>query len=627
MSCEVKPKSSITYQRRRRKRNRSQHDVVAGGNEEKASSSGHSLNRMQLTKNFYQDDQHRFSFLDKDGDGLADGKPQFRSLPILLEERRSGRWIHKQKRWQSEMLFNFTKKPAETYIGRRQWRPFAGRKIPFTRLGIPPSDAVLAVERNGDYILTLGNMDDTSSGLAFRFYGINSVASTRRRQKLRESQDAIESNHIGVQRAPLIQTTPLHCETKRLLGATDSAVDYEILDQRRDVSPATTPIELIVSKDWKVGVALLYPMKTDDTSQIESQGIRSSASMVLFTLPRRQSPHRIMETGDENDVRFIFHFCKIPKLFSDSRRKMLWLVESIPKVDKRSLSYLLTPGYLLVHDEGNGVRLTWATEKYFLSSSCKYEVSADNHFKASRRATDVEIVSHQQDNSWMETRCNSMGEPIMQDQKINKESLSPQVSIANESFLHLDVLLSEVLSRRKGITEKNPDFCSSLISVNRSGRIADFVIVFTRRKNECYENLGFFTKIDLFRGDFIELDWVRSKGKKDASSLRKWCNKLAVNRRMKDLRAGPFAVTDKYALDCTRICKETFAFDNDEEDDYDESYWREYAEGTKGSQAPKLVTFSSLYPSCDIITNQAIINFEPVMSIRAKDSPLQIVYT
>ena len=138
-------------------------------------------------------------------------------------------------------------------------------------------------------------------------------------------------------------------------------------------------------------------------------------------------------------------------------------------------------------------------------------------------------------------------------------------------------------------------------------------------------------KIDLFCGLFVELDWVQSKGIKDTVSLQKWCNKLAINRRMKEMRAGPFSVEDKNSLDCTRLCRETFTFDNDEEDDYDESYWRDFvlgeaAEGKARRQAPKLVTLSSLYPCCDIITNHAIISFEPVKSIRAKDSPIQLVY-
>lgn len=653
-------RSSKPYQRRRRKRNRPQ--PTSGRAEARDGSvsitkgkSGFSCssNRLRLTQDFCQDDHKQFSFLDKDGDELVNGRPQFRSLPILLEERRSGVWQAKHKKWQCETLFNFTKKPIETYIGRRQWRAFAKQKIPFTRLGSPPSDAVLAMERNGDYVLTLGIMDDTCTGLALRFHGIHSAASRKRLQPSNRHRD-IRSNYVNnVLRAPLLQTTPLYCGTRRLHRApTDSVADGEILDHHRDVSPSTTPVELIISKDWKVGVALLYPTITDGPLQMDSQDINNNAnngntaSMVFFTLPRRQFSSRTINNGIRNDVNVIFKCNNVPMFRNDdSRRKMLWSVESIPNKDETSPNltrnvyhtYFRTPGYLLCNDEGNGVRLTWATEKCFLVSSCLSVVSIDSRFVSGLiGSAGVKILSHQQQNSsWTEAHYNKMtGEAIAQDLNADStsESLSAaQVSIVNESFLQLDVLLADVLSRRKGISETRPDFCFSLISVNRSGRIADFVIVFTRKNKAC--SLGFYVKIDLFSGMFVELDWLRSKGKKETFSLRKWCNKLAVNRRMQYLRAGPFAVTEKHALDCTRLCRETFTFDNDEEDDYDESYWREFvldeknSEGKKRCQAPKLVTLSSLYPSCDIITNQAIINFEPVMSIRAKDSPIQLVYT
>jgi hypothetical protein len=547
-------------------------------------------------------------------------------------------WQAKQKKWQSEMLFNFTKKPIATY-GRRQWRAFASRKIPFTRLGSPPSDAVLAMERNGDYVLTLGNtVNDTRTGLALRFYGIHSAASMLRQQRSSRHSNVVNHYANDVLNAPLLQTTPLHFGTWLRRPSDDLVEDDVMIDQERDFSLRTTPAELIVSKDWKVGIALLYPAKNDWEINID-QDNGQAFSMVLFTLPRRQCSSRAIDMGKRSDVTKVFNFSKAPVSCYDSQRKMLWTVDSIPNknnVDPNLSANIYNtsfraPGYLLVNDEMNGVRFTWATEKYFLESSCLCEVSVDSRFlSGSRRSVDVKILSHEKDSAWIETQCDTMtGEPIDQGADADSESDFAQVSIVNESFLHLDVLLADVLSRRKGISESHPVFYYSLISVSPSGRIADFVIVFERRKKACL--LGFFVTIDLFSGMFVELDWVRSKMTKELSFIQKWCNKLAVNRRMRDLRAGPFSVTDKHSLDCTRLCIETFTFDNDEEDDYDETYWREFvrnenAQGGKKCKAPKLVTMSSLYPSCDVITNQAIINFEPVFSIRAKGSPIQLVY-
>ena len=88
-------------------------------------------------------------------------------LPLLLEERRLGNWKRRQTTfWQTKAL---TCHDGKT----RQWRSFASRSIPFTHLDTPASDAVLALERTGSYVLSLGGKDghDSSLALALRLYG------------------------------------------------------------------------------------------------------------------------------------------------------------------------------------------------------------------------------------------------------------------------------------------------------------------------------------------------------------------------------------------------------------------------------------------------------------------------
>jgi hypothetical protein len=89
-------------------------------------------------------------------------------LPLLLEERRLGNWKRRQTTfWQTKAL---TCHDGKT----RQWRSFASRSIPFTHLDTPASDAVLALERSGSYILSLGGKDGNDGlplALALRFYG------------------------------------------------------------------------------------------------------------------------------------------------------------------------------------------------------------------------------------------------------------------------------------------------------------------------------------------------------------------------------------------------------------------------------------------------------------------------
>ena len=651
--------ATISNQRRRRKRNRpQQHHHQQQRERNDGVSNGITKGKSYFTKDFHHDDDALFAFIDKDGDDLRDGKAQFRSLPLLLEERRRGRWRGNQTRWQSEMLFNFTKKPVKKYIARRQWRSFAtnNQKIPFTQLGSPPSDAVLALERRGNYVLSLGTTNnDSHTGLALRFYGICS-ASSRKRQL----QQLVARNNSGINRsylnrsntfkAPLLQTTPLHYGMGEQNQRTEDSISEDaILNLQRDFSPSTTPVELLISKDWKVGVALLHPSATSSALQTnapqenkDNSDADETASMVFFTLPRRQLSCKtyLDDDASKDNVGRIFEFSNVTLFSNDSRRKFLWCVECIPNKDDlshgttRNLynTYFRAPGYLLFNDEGDGFRLTWASEECFLVSSVLEKVLTDSHFVACNRdsTNGVNILS-QQNTSWIEKRCHGVtGESIIHDPSAPDKPSQAQVGIINESFLHIDILLADILSRRKGMSETHPDFCYSLISVNHIGRIAEFVIVFTRKKKS--SSLGVFVKIDLFSGLFVELDWVQSKGTKDTLSLQKWCNKLALNRRMKEMRAGPFSVEEKNPLDWTRLSKETFGFDNDEEDDYDESYWRDFVQqeganvGKTIRQAPKLVTLSSLYPCCDIITNHPIISCDPVMSIRAKASPIQLAY-
>ena len=55
---------------------------------------------------------------------------------------------------------------------------------------------------------------------------------------------------------PLLQTTPL------LYGIhVDESVEESIFHFRREDTPANTPVKVIMSSDWKMGVALIRPVR------------------------------------------------------------------------------------------------------------------------------------------------------------------------------------------------------------------------------------------------------------------------------------------------------------------------------------------------------------------------------
>ena len=91
-----------------------------------------------------------------------------RSLPMLLDSRATGRWRQGCSRWQVRAL-----RGGDS--GTARWRPYAKRSIRYSQLCTAPSEAVLALERNGSYFVSLGGGggggDEKSPLLALRIYG------------------------------------------------------------------------------------------------------------------------------------------------------------------------------------------------------------------------------------------------------------------------------------------------------------------------------------------------------------------------------------------------------------------------------------------------------------------------
>jgi hypothetical protein len=368
--------------------------------------------------------------------------------------------------------------------------------------------------------------------------------------------------------------------------------------------------------------------------------VGSIGSVVLFTLPRRDSSSTYAETEATNRFTRVFR-CANVQVSSNrgcSSRNLLWCVNVIPSKHQTrhengtlDITYFDAPGYLFFNDEGDGFRLTWSTEECFLVLEESYlkTVSTEYPLTNGAVASTADIISRHQ--TWEEMKCDIIsGErvcpPIGNKALHGKELRRRDLGVVYEAFLHIDVILAEIIGKRRGISERHPDFVYNLISVHRGGRVADFIIAFFRKKKS--NSLGVFVNVDLFTGVYKELDWVQSVETRDASLLQLWCNKLALNRRMKHVRAGPYSVDTKISMDWTRISKEIHTFDIDEDDDYVAGYWKDFVfSGEKTTRKPpKLITRSSLYPSCDVVTNRALVSCQPALSMQAKQSPIHLLY-
>lgn len=82
-------------------------------------------------------------------DDFVTGRKQRQSIAQLLYDRECGR-----------NSTNFLKQ-APLY---EEWKPFVCRNIPFSKLQTPFTDAIISLDSNGSYMMSLG-------GTSIRFYG------------------------------------------------------------------------------------------------------------------------------------------------------------------------------------------------------------------------------------------------------------------------------------------------------------------------------------------------------------------------------------------------------------------------------------------------------------------------
>eukprot|EP00980_Cylindrotheca_fusiformis_P007003 scaffold1470_cov195-Cylindrotheca_fusiformis.AAC.3 len=545
------------------------------------------------------DDDSSLAFLDDYGEVLRGKDTKKAVLPAILEERRSGlKNARSIVRWQAKALSKFTSKPEEERHCRRQWRPFARRCIPFTKLGTPISDAVLALERNGSFVLSLGGTTEGSAiplSLAIRFYGI-------------PSRWGIHANERTVGRrpgvTPLLATIPLLYDPM-----VNESAEETIFNFTRNVSPATTPVKILVSNDWNMGMAMFQPSNVwREEGQV--------GTIVLFGLPQGHRRSRVTKAMQCVNVR-------MGATASFTLRNLLWRVDKTPTRDRNRPgkqdifdSILQLPGYLLFNDEEDGFRITWVLDEWDIQISKCHEEASTSPLQ-SGFISSTPILSVQ--DTWEDFHYDShSGKRVL----LEDEASASGVSVANEVFLHVDVLLGEILNRRKGVSESYPEYFYNLVTVTDGGRVAQIVITFLRKEKP--GSLGMFVNVDLFTGKAQELDWVKSTGTLDTSALRMWTNTLALNRRMRHVAAGPFSINAKgHSRDWGRLCKE-LNFDYDEEDDYDPSFWSEFIGNTQTKRPPKLISLASIYPDCDLVTNDAITSCLPVSSLQCKNAPVQL---
>ena len=114
--------------------------------------------------------------------------------------------------------------------------------IPFSRLETPSSEAVLGLDRDGQYSVALAGSD---CGLAIKFYGLPSRDQLERRRQ---------------QRLPFMSTL---LQTVRLNMPRQDGFYHS--------SPmANTSVQIVASSDWKIGIAIVHHLSSSYYAPVRS---------------------------------------------------------------------------------------------------------------------------------------------------------------------------------------------------------------------------------------------------------------------------------------------------------------------------------------------------------------------
>ena len=258
-------------------------------------------------------------------------------------------------------------------------------------------------------------------------------------------------------------------------------------------------------------------------------------------------------------------------------------------------------------------------------------------------------------------------------------SNSEYVNIEFEAYFHVDALLIDILNRRKNLIfgcydddqedHHNhsvtiiPNYFYNIISFNSStGRSLTLVLTFAnpskrnsshhvvvdddnKRKNKPLPAAyALFVEIDLFDQSYNELEWMIHRTKYDSKYLRDWSNTLATQKRMHEMKLGPYCVNNdltnklkgrNFAISCcdssSSSTNEVNLNDFNNDDDDNVELWEPFVlqklqQNIKNLKEPKSIEMSSLYTFCDVISNDAVLNKSPVKKLKCRDYPLEISY-
>lgn len=483
------------------------------------------------------------------------------------------------------------------------------RQIRFSQLRSSNAEAVLALEQSGSYFVSLAGSDTSSFTLALRLYSVPSLFMLEK---------AASASSV----CPLVTTIPL-------------PIPSDDDDSNEGASPvATIPVQVVVSRDWSVGVAFVHHSSSSSSSRPVQDEDALVGDAILFSF---SASGDVVQSFTCSNVR-------VAGSQAYTMRNLLWETTTLPCGESTSTALcsnvLNLPGYLLLNDEEDGFRLTWVvlSEWNVFKESYREPLKPSNlPIMPSRR----DIITKSDEVVWEEHWSD----------RYTGRSLPPcrdcqTLNIVFDAYFQVDALLYDILSRRreKFSYQDNvlPEFHYNLISIDDDGRTASLVIVFERgaQLGAAKRRLvAVFVDIDILTQDYQETSWLQNLAPPTAAATRAWSNALALSRRMKHQMVGPFC--------STRGGKVLDSFDwsvfyvdtnntYDPSHDTDVNLWERYVRKSTDKSAmgaapssrevPNPVSCMSLFPNCDLVTNDAVRLARPVPFIRCRNLTTEFVY-
>ena len=205
-------------------------------------------------------------------------------------------------------------------------------------------------------------------------------------------------------------------------------------------------------------------------------------------------------------------------------------------------------------------RLSWVTIRALNIDEDDEMIDVQIHTSNKIHPTRHDIIATPSEGfSWQECLTDSGTDYPAPSKESNATEHLDGVNVAFEVYLHIDALLSDIICRRQSSLFKNspyhkksvffmPNFYYNLISASMDTLKVLLIVTFSNKEKLMMTTktaplaLGVFVELNLFDQSYTEIQWVQHPSCVDSSSMKQWCNVLAVNWRMKQCRVGAFCL-------------------------------------------------------------------------------------